>query len=105
MPVSSHGSAIGEPLRRLESGHRLHEIVQHLRAAVLFCFPNKTKILVDVSGRAYILRRKWCCYSCIGILAAFCSQWRTGLKEQLSARCRVVTSKVRERILPSQTSW
>ena len=25
---------------------------------VLFCFPNKTKILVDVTGRAYILRRK-----------------------------------------------
>jgi hypothetical protein len=26
---------------------------------VLFCFPNKTKIVVDVSSRAYILRRKW----------------------------------------------
>jgi hypothetical protein len=26
---------------------------------VLFCIPNKTKIVVDVSSRAYILRRKW----------------------------------------------
>ena len=25
----------------------------------LFCFPNKTKILVDVGGPAFILRRKW----------------------------------------------
>jgi hypothetical protein len=32
MPVSSPGSAIEGPQRRVQSGHCLHESVQHLRA-------------------------------------------------------------------------
>jgi hypothetical protein len=42
MPVSSHGSTIGSPQRRVESGYLLREIVQHLRAVlrqVCFCNP------------------------------------------------------------------
>ena len=40
----------------------------------LFCFPNKTKIVVDVSGPAYILRRKWgSLYLPAVSFAVFCS--------------------------------
>ena len=133
MLVGSYGSAIESPQRRVESGHRLHEIVQersfvpsgakpalksqhlisyskqggvqhhlgsqvhwsscHYYSPALFCFPNKTKIVVDVGRLAFILRRKW------GSLYLPAVSVRSILfiveqnEEKLSASCRVVRVK------------
>jgi hypothetical protein len=120
MPVGSHGFTVGSPQRRVESGHRLREIVQHPRAVesrvcfyrfrwscryhspALFCFPDKTKILVDVSGRAYILRRKLLCYSCVGITRRILFTVENRDERTTFCELSCCTSKVGERILPSK---
>ena len=69
---------------------------------VLFCFPNKTNIVVDVTGRAYILSRKWWCYSCVGITRRILFTVENRNERTTFCELSCCTGKVGERILPSK---